>query len=91
MALADQIAGALHDGQGGQTQEIHLEQAQFVDDLHLELGDRLDGRIFRAAGGAVQGQVFHHGTSVMTTPAACVPALRTTPSIWLAVSIRSCT
>ena len=29
------------------------------------------------------------GLSVMITPAACVPALRTTPSILLAVSIRS--
>ena len=29
------------------------------------------------------------GLSVITTPAACVPALRTTPSIPMAVSIKS--
>ena len=46
MAFADQIAGALHDGQGRQAQEIHLEQSERFEDRHLELGDGLDRAFF---------------------------------------------
>ena len=42
VALFDQVAGALHDGQGRQAEEIDLEQAERLDDRHLELGDRFD-------------------------------------------------
>ena len=57
VALLDQVAGALHDGEGGQAQEVHLEQAERLDDRHFKLRHRLDGRLFRAAGWAVQGSV----------------------------------
>ena len=35
-----------------------LSMPSAFEDAHLELGDRLDGRVFRAAGRAVQRQVF---------------------------------
>ena len=60
VALLDQVAGACHDGQGGQPQEVHLEQAQRVEHAHLELGDGLDRAIFSCgAGWAVQRHVLH--------------------------------
>ena len=56
--LFDQVAGALHNRQGRQAQEIHLEQAQRLDDRHFELGDRFNRRLFRAAGWPVQWDVI---------------------------------
>ncbi len=55
VAAADEVTGAGHDGEGGQTEEIHLEQAEQFNHTHLELSDDLDGRIFGSggSGGAV--------------------------------------
>ncbi len=39
----DQLAGASHDGERGQAEEVHLEHAQLVEHLHLVLGHGLDG------------------------------------------------
>ena len=58
MARLDQITGALHDGQCGETEKIHFKQSERLDDGHLKLGDGLDGRLFRAAGRAVQRDVL---------------------------------
>ena len=61
VALLDQVAGALHDRQGGQAEEVHLEQPERLDDRHLELGHRLDRRVFvNVAGRAVQRDVVDH-------------------------------
>ena len=52
----DQFAGFAHNGQGGQAEEIHLEQADRFSSLHGKLGhcaQRTAGRVF--AGDAVQG------------------------------------
>ena len=73
LALADQVAGTRHDGQGGQAQKVHLEDAHGFENTHLELGDGFDRAVFSGggAGGAVQGQVFddrligdHHARGV---------------------------
>ncbi len=58
VAVVDQVAGALHDGEGGQPQKVHLEQTQFVDHVHLKLSHGLDGGFFGVAGRPVQGQVL---------------------------------
>jgi hypothetical protein len=57
-ALADQVAGARHDRQRGEAEEIDLEHAHAVEDAHFELGDGLDGRFFRVGGRAVNRQVL---------------------------------
>ena len=57
VTVFDHVAGARHDRQRGQAEEVHLEHAQAVEDAHFELGDRLDGSYFRAGGGAVQRKV----------------------------------
>jgi hypothetical protein len=61
MAREDQVAGLLHDGQRGETQEIHLEHTQVIQNGHFVLGYRFDGYIFRVAGGTMQRQVIHDG------------------------------
>ena len=46
VAVADEVAGTLHDGKRGEAKEVHLEQAHLVHNVHLELGDRFDRGIF---------------------------------------------
>ncbi len=45
----DQVEGPLDDRQVAQAEEVHLEQAQLLDAVHLVLGD--DGRVLGAAAG----------------------------------------
>ena len=44
MPFANQITGARHDRQSGQSKKVHLKQADRLDDAHFELRHRLDRR-----------------------------------------------
>ena len=55
------VTRTLHDGKGGYPKEIDLEQAEVIDNLHLELDNGLDGVVLGVAGGAVQRSIFDDG------------------------------
>ncbi len=55
VVLADEIARPPHDGEGRQSEEVHLEQADLLQGFHLVLGYHAA----LALGGAVQGHVLH--------------------------------
>ncbi|MPM85245.1 hypothetical protein SDC9_132323 [bioreactor metagenome] len=61
MTFTDEVTGTLHDGEGRKPQEVHFEQAHLIHNVHLELGDGLDGRIFRAASRSVQRGILYQG------------------------------
>jgi len=60
MAGVNQVAGTLHHRQGGQPEEIHLQETQPIEDCHFKLGHGLDGVVVRSAGGAVERDILHH-------------------------------
>ena len=78
LGLLDQVEGSLDDRQVAQAEEVHLEQAELLDAVHLVLGD--DGRlggVLAALGLALDGQVLgervvgdHHGGGVDAVLAA---------------------
>ena len=77
--LLDQIARLAHDGQRGQAEEVDLQQADRFDDAHFELRDD-SSELSLSLVGRCSGVYSTNGRSEMTTPAACVPMLRTVPS-----------
>ena len=61
MTLADQVTGLCHDRKRSQPQEVHLEQAERIQDGHFELGDGLNRAFLGTASRPVQRQVFNDG------------------------------
>ncbi len=45
----DELEAVVDDGEGGEAEEVHLEQAHFFDGLHVVAGD--DGFVFGAGDG----------------------------------------
>ena len=56
--LLDEVARAAHDGQRAQAEKVHLEQADGLARVHLELRDDAQAGFVRAFGGAVQRRVL---------------------------------
>ena len=60
VALLDQLRRLAHDRQRAQAQEIDLQQADLLDDLHRPLADGADAaQAGLAAGRPVQGHILH--------------------------------
>ncbi len=82
--LHDQPQGVVDDGEGGEPEEVHLQQAQLFDRLHVVGGD--DFVVLRTM---QRNKVGQRRDGEITTPAAWTPEFRTRPSSFLAVSINS--
>ena len=92
--LLDQLDGVVQQRQRAQAEEVHLEQADLFQVAHdpLRRDDRLVAcaAVVALADDALQRDVDRSsGPLAMTTPAACVPALRLVPSSLRAMSISS--
>ena len=61
----DELEAVVDDGERGEAEEVHLEQAHLLDGLHVVGGD--DGLVFGACDGDELGQ---RPWGAMTTPAA---------------------
>ncbi len=87
----DQVEGPLDDREVAQPEEVHLEQAELLDAVHLVLGD--DGRVLGVAArlGLALDRAGTRSAArwVMTTAAAWMPSWRRRPSRPLATSMTS--
>ena len=84
----DQVEGPLDDRQVAQAEEVHLQQAELLDPVHLVLGDdRGVVGIGLPSGLRWMGRYSVSGSSVMTTAAAWMPSWRRRPSSPLATSM----
>ena len=79
--LAHEVDGLPEDGQVRQPEEVELEQPQRLDAC-------ISYWVMRVrVGRLLQRHEPVSGSRLMTTPAACVEALRATPSRWRAKSM----
>ena len=81
--LLDELEAVVDDGEGGEAEEVHLEQAHFFDGLHVVGGDDF------VVLGSARGTSSVRGRGAMTTAEAWTPEPRTRPSSFLAVSMSS--
>ena len=65
MTLVDHFDGVIEEGERGEAQEIHLEQAEFIEPVHVVLGDN-----FVAVGLVERDDGAQGDWREMTTPAA---------------------
>ena len=73
------LTAHLEDRQRPQPEEVHLEEADVLEDVHRPLRDDVVAE-------RQSGTCSVSGTSVITTPAACVDMLRAMPSSLSAMS-----
>ncbi len=76
VVLFDQVERVLDHRQRLQPEKIHLQQAEFAERIHRVLRDDFVLEFVPV----VSGTILVNGSAPMTTPAACVEALRDSPS-----------